>query len=151
MQFINDHFRYMWGEARFVTVLYCIYDANERTLAMACAGHCPPLLYRATTRRVEALACERVVPLIIQEMREVPVTLHELRPDDRLLFYTDGITERFNRAKEEFGVERLRQAVVETFEATPSRAIEGIMSRVRAHAQDKPADDDQTLLLCAVK
>jgi serine phosphatase RsbU (regulator of sigma subunit) len=151
LQFLNEHFRYMWGAARFVTALYCVYDANTRTLDMACAGHCPPLLYRAATRRVEVLPCQRVIPLIIQEMPEVPVVQVQLHPSDRLLLYTDGITERFSPAREEFGVERLRQALVETVENTPQGAIEGIMSRVRLHASDRPPGDDQTLLLCVVK
>ncbi len=151
LQFINEHFRYMWGAARFVTALYCVYDANARTLQMACAGHCPPLLYRAGTRRVEVLPCNRVVPLIIHELTDVPVSQVELLPNDRLLLYTDGITERFDPSKEEFGLERLRQALVETVEHTASGSIEGIMARVRAHAMEKPPGDDQTLLLCVVK
>jgi serine phosphatase RsbU (regulator of sigma subunit) len=151
LQFLNDHFRFMWGTARFVTALYCVYDANTRALQLACAGHCPPLLYRAATRRVEVLPCNRVVPLIIQELDEVPVTQVEVWPNDRLLFYTDGITERFSPAREEFGMERLRQALIETVEHTANGAIDGIMMRVRAHATEKPPGDDQTLLLCAVK
>jgi serine phosphatase RsbU (regulator of sigma subunit) len=151
LQFLNDHFRFMWGAARFVTALYCVYDANTRTLQIACAGHCPPLLYRASTRRVEILPCNRVVPLIIHELTDVPVTQVELWPNDRLLLYTDGITERFNPSREEFGMERLRQALVETVEHSANGAIDGIMLRVRAHAVEKPPGDDQTLLLCVVK
>ena len=46
-------------------------------------------------------------------MPNVPVVQVHLHPSDRLLLYTDGITERFSPAKEEFGMERLRQSLVE--------------------------------------
>ena len=66
---------------------------------------------------------------------------------DLLVLFSDGITEAPNRREEQFGEERLI-AVVQQTRDLPARAIcDAILAAVRAFTGDRPAPDDQTLLV----
>ena len=64
-------------------------------LEVSCGGHPPPLIYRPG-RTVEAAECLGTLLGVFPEpsLADVPV---ELRPGDAIVFYTDGLTERFER------------------------------------------------------
>ena len=69
------------------------------------------------------------------------------RAGDLLVLFSDGITEAPNRREEQFGEERL-MAVVEQTRELPARAIcDAILAAVRTFIGDRPAPDDQTLLV----
>jgi len=93
---------------KFITLFYGVLDAERRTLTYESAGHCPALLLKKPGH-VEALRGEGavlgVLPDWIYRDSVAPLTA-----GDRLLLYTDGVTEAENKAGEEFGEERLVQA-----------------------------------------
>ena len=69
------------------------------------AGHCPPIL-RHGDGSIESLAPTRpVLGLALDE--HVSLGAAAVGSGDRLLLYTDGVTEAANDAGEEFGEERL--------------------------------------------
>ena len=90
---------------KFITFFYAVVDPGARKLSYANAGHNAPLLLRedGTLLRLEqggaVLGVFRHLPY---EQEEV-----EIRRGDRLLLFTDGVSEAFNEADEEFGEERL--------------------------------------------
>ena len=69
---------------------------------------------------------------------------------DRLLLYTDGVTEAANDAGEEFGAERLAGVLDGGVEPLPEQ-WRTIMERVREHANGNFADDATLLLISAVR
>lgn len=146
LNYLNRHMtNFRWP--RFVTALYAVFNCRDRTLRVSNAGHNPPLHYRAETGEVAQLVHDSVFPLGVAEFGDVPTASDRLAPGDRLLFYTDGITERFAPGGELYGVERL----LERFRLCPARspdaAVEWLMSDVDGFAGARPADDDQTLLV----
>jgi sigma-B regulation protein RsbU (phosphoserine phosphatase) len=68
---------------------------------------------------------------------------------DRLLLYTDGVSEAANDSEEEFGPERLAELVAGPDGETMEQRYTQIMDKVSAHAAGK-FTDDATLLLLAV-
>jgi len=85
---------------RFVTLFYALYDSAARVLTYSNAGHNPPLVLRKDG------SCERLSPSgtvtgIFEESKyeESRVTLE---PGDRLVLYTDGITEARSAGGDEF-------------------------------------------------
>lgn len=132
----------------FVTALYGVLDPRERTLRYTNAGHNPPRWLRAAEGRIVALAPTDGLPLAIVE----PVLLGErvarFEPGDRLLLYTDGITETFNGAEELFGVERL-DAALQRCQQTPQAIVDGVIADLRAYSNAGPPADDRTLLALA--
>ena len=98
------------ASGRFVTFCYVYVDAGRRKLAYANAGHNPPLLVRPggdVDRLVPGGTVLGVFSDGTYEQGAFP-----LGPGDRLIFYTDGITEGRNPAGEEFGDEQLVAAAV---------------------------------------
>jgi serine phosphatase RsbU (regulator of sigma subunit) len=91
--------------ARFVTAVLARLDTSTGELSYLVAGHPPPLLLRAN-RTVKTLQDGRRVPLGVSG-RDVEVVHEHLEPGDRLLLYTDGITEARDARGRAFGTDRL--------------------------------------------
>lgn len=146
LAYLNRHLSTFSGEG-FVTALYAVYRPRDYALRLASAGHVGPLLHRPGEPRATRLPCHPVPPLGAGVAREISVVRHALQPRDRLLFYTDGVIERQNAAREMYGVERLQEELAALATDDPQQAVEALMRHVDHFAGNRPADDDQTLLL----
>ncbi|MEM9831102.1 MAG: PP2C family protein-serine/threonine phosphatase [Bacteroidota bacterium] len=97
----------------FITFFVAIFDQESHTLWYVNAGHIPPLLiYQNQVKQLDQgtvmLGSFQPLPFLNQGV------IHDL--DNFLLFaFTDGLTETFNLAEEEFGVERLEKLLVQQF------------------------------------
>jgi phosphoserine phosphatase RsbU/P len=94
---------------RFVTACYLRLDCRRHLLTCANAGHNPPLVVRESGEVVRLIAGGTVLgvfPDVVYEERNV-----ELGPGDRLVLYTDGITEATAPDGEEYGEDRLAAAI----------------------------------------
>ena len=136
------------AEGRFISFFYCIVDSDESTLTYANAGHYPPILIRADGS-VERLgtggAVLGVFPDGAYEQGRVA-----LRGGDRIVLYTDGITDVCNASDEEFGDGRLVDLAV----ANRGCSAPALQARL-ANAVDAYSDgrfqDDATLIVMAAE
>jgi len=129
---------------RFVTFCFAWCDAERHTIQYANAGHNPPLLVRANGS-VERLGDGGTVLGVFADAAYQQSSL-ALNPGDRLLFYTDGITEARNPAGEEFGEERLAQVASE-LDAPSAEALKDGILQVLAAFTGGTFDDDATLIV----
>lgn len=133
-------------DARFATAVLAELDVGTGVLRYLNAGHPPPLLLRGG-RFVRELSGGRRMPLGVDD-EQVELATETLEPGDRLLVYTDGVTEARASDGEPFGVGRL-------LELAQRHAVDGLPApetlRRLAHAakehQQAPPTDDATLLL----
>ena len=132
---------------RFATLVYLRLDAAHGAITYANAGHNPPLLARADGR-VEALRSTGMVLGVFPDTEYRAVSL-PLQKDDRLLLYTDGITEARNGDDEEYGEERLAAALATHRHKSAAALHASIMDNVRGFAAG--FEDDATLLAVAVR
>jgi sigma-B regulation protein RsbU (phosphoserine phosphatase) len=132
---------------RFVTFCYLRLDTRERRLTYANAGHNPPLLLR-TDGTVERLTAGGTVlgvfPEAAYDEAELP-----LAPGDRLIVYTDGITEAEDPGGHEYGEERLIAAARRLDNRDAAALQAGLFSEVAAFAAG-PLQDDATLIVAIV-
>jgi phosphoserine phosphatase RsbU/P len=134
---------------RFVSLFWCAHDPASHVLQYVNAGHLPALrVWRETdgTWHLDRLTeCGPVLGLLpAAEYRTTSVLANE---GDLLVLFSDGITEAPNRHEEQFGEERLMTVVHQTREL-PARAIcDAILAALRTFTGDRPAPDDQTLLV----
>ncbi|KPJ77574.1 MAG: chemotaxis protein [Deltaproteobacteria bacterium SG8_13] len=146
LSYLNDNLCQIYEDS-FVTAVYAVFDPGSRLMHIARAGQPPPLIYRASEKTAKELACEGVLPMGIACYDRIPVTRTQLEPGDRLLFYTDGISERTNADGEQYGEARLIDLLQIETTSTPQKRIARIMENVSRFADGKLAEDDQALLL----
>jgi serine phosphatase RsbU (regulator of sigma subunit) len=132
----------------FVTVFYGIVDPRSGVLRYANGGHNPPVV-RHTDGTVESLAGEGGLVLGAMPGSIYPDHTLALRPGDRLVLYTDGVTEAFNPTNEAFGETRLAAEVRSHGAGTPSVLVERICDSVTVFAAGAPQSDDITLAVLA--
>ena len=151
LKYLNEHLCKV-AEPSFMTALFAIYDAPRKTMQVARAGHPLPMVFRASESKAFELDCPGVYPLGIEPYElEIPITEVELFSGDRFLVYTDGLSERFEPVGNSYGEERLLQPLAVDSPAGPRDVVAAIMSDVNRFAGDRPADDDQALLLGIVE
>src|SRR6266404_1207600 len=132
---------------RFVTLFYAQLDGQERRLRYVSAGHNSPfVLHRdGTHERLREGGC--VLGVCANLRFESGVV--ELQSGDRLVLYTDGVTEAWNSEDEEFGEERLLRVLQEN----PTRTAAEIQAKILQAASEFSHgiwQDDATLLVVAV-
>jgi hypothetical protein len=134
---------------RFATLFWCSYDPASRVIRYVNAGHLPALWLRQQPDglwRVERLAEGGPVLGLLPEQAYQTASV-PARVGDVIVLFSDGITEAPNRRDDQFGEERL-MAAAHSSAHLPARAIcDAILSAVRAFTGDRPAPDDQTLLV----
>ncbi|MFC1579425.1 SpoIIE family protein phosphatase [Thermodesulfobacteriota bacterium] len=139
------------NEDSFVTAIYVVYNADHRTIKIARSGHPLPMIYRSTEDKATELECKGVIPLGYQPYDHVPMTEFQLEKGDRLLLYTDGITERFNIDDEQYGEKRLLSHFGTPGPMGPQEILKSVMDDLEGFAAGRPADDDQALFIGIVE
>jgi phosphoserine phosphatase RsbU/P len=128
---------------RYVTMLYGILDAQQRTLTLSNAGH--PLPVHIEGSAATLLDGESGLPLGLAESTYSDRVI-DLTHGVKVLFYTDGISETENRAQEEFGTAKIREHMLQE----GSSAASLIKAVSDYSATGKPSDDATVILLhCA--
>jgi len=151
LHYLNEHLCKV-ADPSFMTALYAYYDANAQAMWIARAGHPLPMIFRHSDKKAIELPCPGVYPLGIEPYEiEIPVTETKLEPGDRFLIYTDGLTERFDMAEKTYGEARLLRLLAIDSADDPQGVIAAIMADVEQFAGERPADDDQALLLGIVQ
>jgi sigma-B regulation protein RsbU (phosphoserine phosphatase) len=132
---------------KFITFFYGLLDTGTGVLRYANAGHNPPILFRrngAWERLTKGGAVLGVCSDFRYEQGEV-----SLRSGDRLLCFTDGISEARGRGEEEFGEGRLIKLVLGERELDPDGLQSKIMQSVNEFCGGR-LQDDATLIALSV-
>lgn len=145
---INRHFEYLWDTSMFATAVYAVVDVEQRTLRLSCAGHPPPLLARGN--EVSEIPVTATMLLLMTDLGTIPCVEHELRAGDRLVFFTDGITERHAADDTMYDGDRLKAALHRGGSLDPPAMVAHVVRDVDAFAGGHEPDDDQTLVLAAI-
>jgi len=136
-----------FGGERFVTGQFAQLDCVAGRLQWLNAGHPLPLLVRGA-KVVDTLACQPVPPLGLG-IGQPELATAALEPADRVLFYTDGVTEGRNLDGEPFGEGRLADLLVrETLAGQPAAETMRRLARaILAHQGRAPRDDATMVFL----
>jgi sigma-B regulation protein RsbU (phosphoserine phosphatase) len=131
---------------KYITFFYAVIDAVHMRLDYCNAGHNPPIL-RRRDGTVERL-CEGGPVLGVLPGTTYSAGAAELRSGDCLVLYTDGITEAFNAADEEFGEDRLIVPLQEPGDSSEERR-KRIMVAVTEFSNGN-FHDDATMLIASM-
>jgi sigma-B regulation protein RsbU (phosphoserine phosphatase) len=132
---------------RFVTFFYAQLEGASRRLRYTSAGHNPPFVLHQDGSHERLDEGGGVLGVFVNQTFHVG--LAQLQPGDRVVLYTDGVTEASNGADEEFGEERLLQVLQENRGSTAQE----LQKRILHAASDFSGGmwrDDATLLVVTV-
>jgi sigma-B regulation protein RsbU (phosphoserine phosphatase) len=132
------------GGEKYATVFYCLLDSTGR-FSYTNAAHCPPLLLRANGEMTTLEATG--MPVGLMDTAEYPVEERLLFAGDKIIIYSDGVTEAQNNKGEFFGKKRLREAVVANTQGTCKCIHDAVQDSVAAFTEGAPQSDDITLLV----
>jgi sigma-B regulation protein RsbU (phosphoserine phosphatase) len=137
--------------SNFFTMVYLILDVSKHTLFYSNAGHPHPILVR---QGGELELLKRGGPFIglrsirSEDEKEKPFIAEEVRfdPGDKLLIYTDGLTEYHDPAGTLFGRDRLMDILRRRGQGPLGELVEAVIASLESFGDGGPPMDDVTLL-----
>ncbi|BFT75551.1 PP2C family protein-serine/threonine phosphatase [Paenibacillus sp. P36] len=130
----------------FATIFCGVLHIDTGRLQYSDGGHCPPYIVRGNGD-VEQLKGKKGLPLgVMDDMlyADNEVTLDQ---GDRLIMYTDGITEAENRQQEQYGFSRLHELLQKELSSQPAHLLEQMTQDVDHFANGAIQSDDIAVLI----
>jgi serine phosphatase RsbU (regulator of sigma subunit)/catechol 2,3-dioxygenase-like lactoylglutathione lyase family enzyme len=136
---VNQVFHRNTADSAYATFFLAEYEDAPRRLRYVNCGHLPALLLRNddTVDRLESTG----TVLGLFRNWDCEIGERALEPGDTLAVYTDGVTESFNDAEEEFGEERLIAALRRHRHLSPQQVIAAVVEEVRQFSPHEQHDD----------
>ncbi len=144
LQEVNRRFCENTADSSFATLFFAEYDDAARRLRYVNCGHLPALILRPDDTVVQLHATATVLGIF--KAWDCETGDAQLFPGDALALYTDGITESFNDADEQFGEERLAAALRRHRALSPQGMLTAVVDEVRQFSL-REQHDDITLII----
>jgi PAS domain S-box-containing protein len=135
------------GSGMFVTLAAARIDARRRSMVFAGAGHPPAILARPGQTPMLLESRSMILGALPDAVDATTNQEVQLQPDDRIVLYTDGITEVFNSSGEMLGIEGVQEIVRQTSSLPPHEMKQGILDGVAAWREGSPTDDVSLMLV----
>ncbi len=153
MEEVNRHLHGVTRKKTFVTMALGFLDAEKRVMQCVRAGH-NPMVWRQKLKSETTLVTPGGLGLGITGGRifgnQLKVEELALADGDAVVFYSDGITEAMNRDLEQFGEQRLMEAVERADGMHADAARDSILSEVRTFLDGVHPQDDMTIVVLRV-
>ncbi len=141
---VNQLFYESTKESAYATLFFAEYDAESQRLRYGNCGHLCALLLRSD-QTLERLESTTTVLGLFNDW-DCSIGECRLKRGDTLALYTDGVTEAFNAAQEEFGEERLIEALRRHRELPTRDMLSAILAEVQGFSA-REQHDDLTLMI----
>jgi sigma-B regulation protein RsbU (phosphoserine phosphatase) len=148
LEVLNDGLQERRLDSQYVTMLYCVWNDDNRTLQVANAGAVPPIFCRggeATVLQAEGLPLGMFPDSRYEEFSVAT------QPGDAFVFVSDGITDAENAKGEMYGSERLTGILCEHRNLPASDIADAIFADVARFQAGQPRFDDETILVLCVQ
>lgn len=147
---VNDRLCDNNDAGMFATAWIGILDLRTRILQFTNAGHNFPMIQR---NGMPCEALEKKHGLFLAGMEGIVYRQDEIQlsSGDRILLYTDGVTEAHNSQKELFGEDRLMNILNHTADKKGETVLSEILDQVETFAADTEQFDDITMLILTIK
>ncbi len=141
-----------------MTLFVAVLDLKSGELTYANASHDPAYLYRPTIAGEEG-SKENLSPLESElgprlgqsEKAFYKQSKVQLRSEDRLILYTDGIPEGQDSHSLEYGEGKFVESLLANMHRKPADLRDGVLADFRQYIDKEPLHDDATLVICLVK
>lgn len=127
------------------TLFYGILNSSKNIFHFSNAGHNPPMLINSVKKVIRLTKGGTVLGFM--EDFQFEEDFINLKKDDTIIIYSDGITEALNEKDEEFGEEKLLALLKKNHKATAEVLIEKVFEAVKIFVQDVKQSDDITIVV----
>ena len=135
-------------DGQFVSLIYAVWDNENRTLQVANSGLPRPVYcHKGKTQMIEATG----LPLGLFDDAEYDEFTFQAEADDVFVFFSDGILDATNKAGELFGRTRLEKVITEGYSNSAESMVKAIFKAAAEHASGVETFDDQTVVAIKVK
>jgi PAS domain S-box-containing protein len=135
------------GSGMYVTAAAARIDAERRSMVFAGAGHPPAMLARRGQNPI-LLESRSTILGALRDAVDFSASMEvQLEADDRLVLYTDGISEVFNSRGEMLGVRGVQEIVRKASSLPPADMKKAILDGVAAWREGPPTDDVSLMLV----
>jgi serine phosphatase RsbU (regulator of sigma subunit) len=142
---VNQVFYKNTSESAYATLFFAEYDDEHRQLTYGNCGHLPALLLRKDNN-MERLGATGTVLGLFGDW-DCSVARQTMCPGDTLAVYTDGVTESPNDKGEQFGEDRLTDALIRHRHLSPDGIIAAVVDEVQRFSSAQEQHDDITLIV----
>jgi sigma-B regulation protein RsbU (phosphoserine phosphatase) len=146
---VNRLFWEVSPQGLFASLFFGVFDLRRGVLEYVNAGHDYPFQIGPEGSSVDLVTGGTVLGLMEHARYESGQV--RLSSGDRVVFYSDGVTDRANRDGEAYGVERLKQVASRVRGDRARLALYTLLGEVQGWSGGQPADDDMTLVVARIK
>ena len=147
---LNKMVRKTQSRKMFVTAIFALIDTEKNICRMYNAGHTPP--YKISGDSFELFKIKkRVITLgamdsITQDIDDSEVVF-DFRKNDKLVLYTDGVSEAMNAKRDEYGFEKLENFLNANADKSPSLLLNNLVDDVKYFIKETEQKDDMSILI----
>lgn len=147
---LNRMIRKTQNKKMFVTAVFALIDLEKNTCSLFNAGHLPP--YKISGNSNELFKIKRhgitlgAVDDISKDMGDTEVVF-EFNVNDKLVLYTDGVSEAMNSYKNEYGFDKLELFLNSNADKCPSELLEALLADVSKFTSDTEQKDDMSIMI----
>ncbi len=150
METVNDLLFKHIPTNNFVSMIYGILHPKEMTFNYINAGHEPLIYVSAQDKRLELLPSK--LPFLgIDTDIDFKEDVLRFKSGDKLVFFTDGITEAANTKQELFGQQRLNDIIAKNMAAAPKELVADVIGALSMYCEGTSYVDDITLVILGLK
>ncbi|MDD4908901.1 MAG: SpoIIE family protein phosphatase, partial [Candidatus Omnitrophica bacterium] len=133
---------------KFMTLLYFVWQPQDQTLVYSSAGHEHILICRDRSTQIEEIQSGG---FMLGMIADIDTYLEEreikLQPRDKVLLYTDGVTEAENTSGDRFNLTRLKESFQKHSQKPAGELMQSIKDEVYGFIGSQPQYDDITLVV----
>jgi sigma-B regulation protein RsbU (phosphoserine phosphatase) len=135
-------------EGQFVSLIYAVWDDDNRTLQVANSGLPRPVYcHKGKTQLIEATG----LPLGLFDDADYDEFVFQAEPEDVFVFFSDGILDATNKAGDLFGRTRLEKIIAVGCANSAESIVKSVFKAAADHAKGVETFDDQTVVAIKVK
>lgn len=147
LQHINQFFCEDITDGRFATFVAAVCSGEMGRVELLSAGHGPLFVYSSANDSFQGIAAQTIPLGLLPELNSAEPVILDLDLGDMVVLATDGFFEWENKDEEQFGVERLTEAIRAARHLPPEEIIAEVYNAVRSFANGTKQMDDLTAVV----
>ena len=150
MEKLNRMVRKTQQRKMFVTAVFALIDTEKNECRLFNAGHLPPYKISGSAGEIFKIKKHGIT---LGAIDNISIPNHEsevvfdFNRGDKIVFYTDGLSEAMDKVKQEYGFERIENLLQQNTDKTPAELIDILNNDVRNFIGESEQIDDLTILI----